>query len=243
MSGRTFLSNVSARTDLIIHDYQERSLSQGLHGWDPRLKLALLATAVGMNVVIAQLWLSFLLFVISVLMAIWSRISFRLFALFFLAPAWATLIVFLGFSIGFGTTPVVSIGSITMYREGMFQGLSAAARVASDMSWIASVFLTTPFPRVLYALKWFRVPTVLVETIAMAYRYAFLLMDEFHRMRDASRTRGRLQGLQERPQKHCQDIGPGYPKGLRQGKAYPGRHDGEGRGYQRRKFHGYYFKV
>lgn len=194
MSGKTFLSNVSARTDLIINDYQVRSLYQGLHGWDPRLKLALLATAVGMNVIIAQLWLSFLLFVISAGMAIWSRIPFRLFALFFLAPAWATLIVFLGFSVGFGTTPIFSLGSLTMYREGMYQGLSAAARVASDMSWIASVFLTTPFTRVLYALRWFRVPTVLVETIAMAYRYAFLLMDEFHRMRDASRTRGGFRG-------------------------------------------------
>ncbi len=138
MSGKTFLSNVSARTDLIINDYQVRSLYQGLHGWDPRLKLALLATAVGMNVIIAQLWLSFLLFVISAGMAIWSRIPFRLFALFFLAPAWATLIVFLGFSVGFGTTPIFSLGSLTMYREGMYQGLSAAARVASDMSILNS---------------------------------------------------------------------------------------------------------
>jgi cobalt transport protein ATP-binding subunit len=81
-----------------------------------------------------------------------------------------------------------------MYREGVFQGLSAAARVASDMSWIACVFLTTPFVRVLDALRWFRIPTVLVDTIAMAYRYAFLLIDEFQRMRDASRTRGGFQG-------------------------------------------------
>ena len=194
MSGKTFLSDVSVRTDLNIHDYQERSSSQGFHTWDPRIKLALLVIVIGMNVIIAQLWLSFVLFLVSVGVVVWSRIPFRLFALFFLAPAWATLIVFLGFSIGFGTRPVFSFGSLTIYQEGMFLGLSAATRVASDMSWIASVFLTTPFTRVLYALRWFRVPTVLVETIAMAYRYAFLLMDEFHRMRDASRTRGGFRG-------------------------------------------------
>jgi len=194
MSHKTFLGGVSLRADLVIHKYQEGLPTQGMHGWDPRLKLTLLVMAVALNVIIAQLWLSSLLFVIGGGMAIWSRIPFRLFALFFLAPAWATLIVFLGFSVGFGTTPIFSFGSLTMYREGVFQGLSAAARVASDMSWIASVFLTTPFVRLLHALRWFRIPTVIVDTIAMAYRYAFLLMDGFLRMRDASRTRGGFQG-------------------------------------------------
>ncbi len=194
MSHKAFLGSASARTDLIIHKYQEGLSIQGLNGWDPRMKLALLVIAVALNIIIARLWLSSLLFVIGVGMAIWSRIPFRLFALFFLAPAWATLIVFLGFSVGFGTTPIFTFGSVTMYREGVFQGLSASARVASDMSWIASVFLTTPFTKVLHSLKWFRVPTVLLDTIAMAYRYAFLLMDEFLRMRDASRTRGGFQG-------------------------------------------------
>lgn len=194
MSHKGFLSPGSTGTYVTIHEYQEGFTSQGLHGWDPRLKLALLVTVVALNVIIAHLWLSSLLFLIGAGMAIWSRIPFRLFALFFLAPGWATLIVFLGFSVGFGTTPIFSLGSITMYREGMFQGLSAAARVASDMSWIASVFLTTPFIKVLYALTWFRIPTVLVETIAMIYRYAFLLIEEFHMMRDASRTRGGFRG-------------------------------------------------
>ncbi|MBW2408212.1 MAG: cobalt ECF transporter T component CbiQ, partial [Deltaproteobacteria bacterium] len=189
-----FVNKISSNSATHIHGYQEINQGRGMHGWDPRLKLALLVTVVALNVGIAQLWLSSLLFFIGAGMAIWSRIPWRLFALFFLAPSWATLIVFLGFSVGFGTTPIFSVGSITMYREGMFQGLSAATRVASDMSWIATVFLTTRFSNVLYALCWFRVPTVLVDTIAMAYRYAFLLINEFHRMRDASRTRGGFRG-------------------------------------------------
>lgn len=198
MCGKVFINYASARTDLIIHEYQERSPYRGFHCWDPSLKLILLAVVVGLNVGIANFWLSFILFLISIGIAIWSSIPPRLFALFFLAPAWATLMVFLGFSVGFGTTPVASIGPLTLYREGMFQGLSAAARVASDMSWMASVFLTTPFTKILGALQRFRVPAILVETTAMAYRYAFLLIDEFIRMRDASRTRGGFQGYRKR---------------------------------------------
>lgn len=190
MHSDKFLTRISTRTDAFIHEYQEMQNYQGLHGWDPRLKLVLLAAAVALNIVVAELWLSFLLFLISLALVAWSRIPYRLFALFFLVPAWATLIVFLGFSVGFGTHPVFYIGPLTVYQEGMLQGLSAAARVACDMSWIAAVFLTTRFNRVLDALKWFRVPSVLLETIAMAYRYSFLIFDEFCKMREAARNKG-----------------------------------------------------
>jgi cobalt/nickel transport system ATP-binding protein len=172
----------------------EDSPGAGLYAWDPRLKLALLVLAVGANVIIARLGLSVALLVVSLGLAIWSRVPAKLFALFFLAPAWATLIVFLGFSAGFGITPMFSVGPLTFFREGMVQGLSAAARVACDMSWMAAVFLTTPFNRALDALKWFRVPAILLDTIAMTYRYALLLMDEFNRMKDAARSRGGLRG-------------------------------------------------
>jgi cobalt/nickel transport system ATP-binding protein len=170
----------------------------GLHAWDPRLKLALLVLAVGANVIIARLNLSVALLMASLALAIWSRIPARLFALFFVAPAWATLIVFLGFSAGFGTTPLFSAGPLTFYREGMVQGMAAAARVACDMGWMAAVFLTTPFNRVLEALKWFRVPAILLDTIAMTYRYAALLLDEFQHMRDAARARGGFRGYRNR---------------------------------------------
>ena len=72
-------------------------------------------------------------------------------------------------------------------------GISAAARVGADMSWIALVFLTTPFTNVMKSLRWYRVPQVLVETLGFCYRYTFLLVSEFFLMRDAARARGGLQ--------------------------------------------------
>lgn len=178
----------------VIHgDVDPLADGHGLHRWDPRLKLGVLAVAVGLNVIIAQLWLSSTLFFISVLLALWSRISLRHFAFFFIAPAWATLVVFIGFSMGFGTTPIWSFGVVKIYREGMHLGLSAASRVACDMAWLGAVFLTTPFNRVLDALKWFHVPAILIEAMATSYRYAFLLFEEFFKMRDVARIKGGLQ--------------------------------------------------
>ena len=185
-----FLDNISSNSVSYILDYQEINQNRGLHGWDPRIKLVLLVIAIGLNVVAAKLWLSLGLFCVSLTMVILSNIPYRLFALFFLAPVWATLVVFAGFSAGFGITPVFSLGPLTFYREGVLLGLSAASRVACDMSWMAVVFLTTPFAKVLDALKWFKIPLVLISVIATAYRYAFLLFDEFFKMCDAARSKG-----------------------------------------------------
>jgi cobalt/nickel transport system ATP-binding protein len=187
-----FLDKLSSGSASHIQDYQELSRGRGLDRWDPRLKLALLVIAISLNVVVAQLWLSVALFCVSLMMVILSNIPWRLFALFFLAPAWSTLVVFCGFSAGFGITPIFSVGPLTIYKEGVVQGLSAASRVACDMSWMAAVFLTTPFTKVLDALQWFKIPMVLISVIATAYRYAFLLFDEFFKMRDAARSKGGL---------------------------------------------------
>lgn len=179
--------------DTHIQDYHECGNSRGIHCLDARIKLVLLVTAVALNIYFAQLWLSITLFAAGTSLAIWSRIPTRLFLIFFIIPAWSTLIVFLGFTAGFGTTPIFAVGPITFYQEGFSLGLAAAARVACDMSWMASVFLTTPFGNLLKALKWFRVPMVLLEAIAMGYRYISLIMKEFTKMKISARTRGGFQ--------------------------------------------------
>ncbi len=163
---------------------------RGLYRLDPRLKLAALPAVVILNVGVARLELSLGLMLTSLGLFAWSRIPARSFLLFFLAPAWATLVVFLGFSVGFGQTPVGSIGPLTFYREGLLQGAAAAARVGCDISWIAAVFLSTPFMAILAALRWFRFPEILIDVIRLAYRYTFLLQEEFSRMREASANRG-----------------------------------------------------
>jgi energy-coupling factor transporter ATP-binding protein EcfA2/energy-coupling factor transporter transmembrane protein EcfT len=152
----------SYRLDRMIEDYQNAGIRDGWHHWDARLKLLLLVVAIGLNVVIANAWLSAALLAVSLVFIVRSKIPFRLFAIFFLAPAWATLLVFVGFSVG------------------------------SEMSWIAALMLTTPFPQLLEALHFYRVPAVLIGAFAMAYRYAFLLADECYRMIAASRVRGGL---------------------------------------------------
>lgn len=179
--------------DTHIQDYHESRNFNGLHLIDARIKLVLLITAVTLNIYFAEIRLSLTLFLIGTSLAAWSRIPVRLFLFFFIIPAWSTFIVITGFTVGFGSTPLFYLGPVTFYREGFELGLSAGARVICDMSWMAAVFLTTPFNTLLSALKWFRVPAVFLDTIAMGYRYLSLLMREFNKMKCSAHARGGFQ--------------------------------------------------
>jgi cobalt ECF transporter T component CbiQ len=166
----------------------------GMYCWDGRLKLAMLAAAIGLNIFMARFWLSGLILLLGIILGRYSRIPVRQYGIFFLAPVWATSIVFVGFSVGFGVAPLYQVGPVTIYQEGIQLGLAAAVRVACDMAWIAAVFLTTPFNSLMQALRWYRVPIVLLDITAMAYRYAGLLWEEFHRMKTSAVSRGGFRG-------------------------------------------------
>jgi len=181
---------------LSLRDYLEietRLFSNTRPGWRRAcagLKMALAAGAIAANVLVADLALSLILCGAACAILIHSQVSLRHALIFILAPAWATLIVMAGFSIGFGITPLVSIGPVTVYREGIMEGLGAGARVACDMSWMAALFLTTPFTEQIQTLHRIRIPAVLVDTLAFMYRYVFLLWDEFDRQMTAAKARG-----------------------------------------------------
>jgi cobalt/nickel transport system permease protein len=162
----------------------------GLRRWDARLKIALTVGALFCNVLMPSVALSSVLLVLAFAGFIHTRVPLRQVAVFLVAPAWATAIVMLGYAWGFGNTVWFRVGAFTLYREGVSLGLAAGLRVLSEMSWVGLLILTTPFSEILDGLRWFRLPAVLVDTLAFMYRYVFLLFDEFAAMRASARVRG-----------------------------------------------------
>lgn len=166
----------------------------GLRGMDARLKLILVIAAVIFNVVMLDYRLSLgLLFTAWIGMA-FSRAPLRYVAWFVLAPLWAALPVIFGLAVGLGQTPLIKIGSLAVYYEGLAQGGQAGLRVLADTAWAGLLFLTTPFTEILAALRWFRVPVVVADTLGFMYRYVFLLWEEFCAMRLSAHARGGLVG-------------------------------------------------
>jgi cobalt/nickel transport system permease protein len=54
---------------------------------------------------------------------------------------------------------------------------------------VLALMATTPFDHVLWALRWFRVPRLLVAVIALMVRYLAVLTDELQRMQRARASR------------------------------------------------------
>lgn len=185
MSGQFSLADY-----LAVEEAQFGVKAFGLRRWDARLKLALGAALVMANVFFAEPLLSGAVLGLAWLGLAFSRTPLKQALWFVLAPAWATALVIFGYSVGFGSEAIATLGPLTFYREGLMQGMNAGLRVLSEMACAAALVLTTPFVQILNALRWFKAPEVLVETLGFMYRYIFLLVDEAAAMKTAASVRG-----------------------------------------------------
>jgi len=73
-------------------------------------------------------------------------------------------------------------------------------RVTDSLSFGVLLILTTPWASILVALRWFRIPSLLVDILGMTYRYIFLLLHSTNSMFLArrSRTIGSLSSAENR---------------------------------------------
>jgi len=85
---------------------------------------------------------------------------------------------------------VLGVGVLTLLQPGGWK-IFAGILVKSTLSLVTMVLLanTTPFAEILRVLKRARIPGLLVTTLALMYRYLFVLVDEAERMQRARSCR------------------------------------------------------
>ncbi|WP_432840089.1 cobalt ECF transporter T component CbiQ [Dactylosporangium sp. CA-092794] len=164
---------------------------------DPRVKLV---TMVGLLVVVALVHSLPLLvgaYLATVALAVASGLSLG----FFIKRVWLFIPIFTGIVVLPATLSVVTPGDILLplwhwhgHTQGVTeQGLHGAglivARVATSISLVVLLTLTTPWVRLLAALRALGVPKIFVLIIGMAYRYLFLLLDAVDDMYTARKAR------------------------------------------------------
>ncbi|GAB4255649.1 MAG: cobalt ECF transporter T component CbiQ [Thermoleophilia bacterium] len=76
-------------------------------------------------------------------------------------------------------------------QAGLGAGALLAGRILGGLALIALLTASTPIPRMLAALTWFRVPGPVLEVAGLMYRYLFVLLDEAERLTCAQRLRAR----------------------------------------------------
>lgn len=182
---------LSAGLDLNkVFDSEQQLLSSNRYFRDARFQIGVLIIIIVLNIGLAINSVSAILLGFGLLIVIATQPPLGRTMLFFIAPLFPTLIAAIGISVTTGITPFLTIGPLIIYEEGLYHGFGVILRVYCDVTWLAITMITIPFNQILKALRWYRVPTILVDTLALMYRYAFLLHEEFTRMNMAALSRG-----------------------------------------------------
>jgi cobalt/nickel transport system permease protein len=108
--------------------------------------------------------------------------------------------------------PVVLVALSFPMSQGFQTGwqVSAAIVIRSTLALMAGIWMVhvLPFEDLLRALNRYKVPMVLIATLAFAYRYVFVLWEELDKMRTARRARSfGTQGLWSRWKLSVQLLG------------------------------------
>jgi cobalt/nickel transport system permease protein len=178
-----------------------------LQSLDARSKLAGILLLIVTVSLIHSIFLLYLLYASTLVLAFLSRIE----ASFFIKRIWLVLPLFVGiialpatlnvftpgdpvwilYSIGreFKLGPYQIPPEIALTRQGIFSALLLVGRVAASMSFALLLVLTTPWPALLKALRLVGIPQIYVQTLGMTLRYLVVLSRTVEEMVLAKKSR------------------------------------------------------
>jgi cobalt/nickel transport system permease protein len=172
----------------------QRGLLQRL---EPRVKLVALLGVLVAGAFVRHIPVLVMMYAATLALAVASKLSLS----FFIKRVWLSVPLFTGVVVLPATFNVVTHGNVVVPLGTWFghplgltqQGLTAAglivARVATSISLVVLLTLTTPWTKLLAALRALRVPRMFVLVLGMAYRYLFHLLDAVSDMYTARKAR------------------------------------------------------
>jgi cobalt ECF transporter T component CbiQ len=164
---------------------------------DPRVKVVSLLALLVMTAFVRHVPVLLAVYGLTLVLAAVSGLQLG----FFVKRVWLFVPVFTGIVVLPATFSFVTPGQVVVplwhwhgHPVGLTrQGLTAAAlivsRVAASISLVVLLTLTTPWTRLLAALRALAVPQVFILVIGMAYRYLFLLLNSVTDMFMARKAR------------------------------------------------------
>jgi cobalt/nickel transport system permease protein len=180
------------------HSFLDRysHLGSVIHNLDARTKILCFLGLIGLTVLTPpQYWPIFLAhFSLMALVLILSRVpvGYVLTRSLIILPFVLLTAVFLPFLPGDrpagGTS--LGIGTVTLTASGLQVFWNILLKGFIGVFAIILLSATTPFPRILEALRKFKVPAIFTLLLGFIYRYLFVLLDEVLRLKQAIESRG-----------------------------------------------------
>jgi cobalt/nickel transport system permease protein len=184
---------------LLENHSRGRGLLQNL---DSRLKLINFLLFVVLIGLARDLWTLAAIFLLGLVLCLVAKIPpvFFLKRVFLFLPIFTAVIALPALFITPGQPLVEIDGRVIITSQGANTAALLVLRVADSISFGVLLILTTPWNTLLAALRWFHVPALIVDILAMTYRYVFLLLHSTNSMFLARRSRaiGSFSGSENR---------------------------------------------
>jgi cobalt/nickel transport system permease protein len=159
---------------------------------DPRWKLAAFIVAVFAAACLQSLLPATAALVAAWLLLVIGRVPGRwyLARLANLLPFFALFVLLTPFLVRDQAEPVAAIGPVTISAAGLHLAALIGLKSLAIITLVLVLLTAAPFHVTLQAAHSLRIPGLLVQLTLLTYRYLFLLMQEFGRLRTALRVRG-----------------------------------------------------
>ena len=163
-----------------------------LHRLDTRIKVICAVIAVFSIVFLVHWYVPLLFFGVCFGLAVISRASLRVYCKRLLIPITfvAFVAVIMPFTYGSIVIANIPVINIPIYSDGIYFGLLVFTRCISAVSVLNVLILVTPITTVMDSLAWFHVPSVVIDTMVLMFRYIGVLSEESTRMYRAQSSRG-----------------------------------------------------
>lgn len=164
---------------------------QGFLDWvDPRVKLAAMLLLVVAAAASRNLVAVVGVLVLATIAALASRISLPMIALRAWLPALALTSMIATPAIF--TTPgkaLAELGPLTLTEQGLRSAAFLLCRVTTAVTLAFMLTASTPWPRLMAALRALRLPSVVVAILSMTHRYVFVLIESARDLLEGRRSR------------------------------------------------------
>ena len=172
-----------------LDEYPEGNSS--LHKLDARIKIICAFAAVFGIVILSHWQMALLAFVTCLGLVLYSKSSLKVYLRRLLYPVY--IIVFVAviqpFTFGSNVIAMVPGLSLPIYQEGVSFAVLIFTRCLAAVAVLNLLILVTPITTLLDSLGWFRIPSVIIDTMMLMFRYVFIISEESARMHKAQESR------------------------------------------------------
>ncbi len=197
--------NIAGFTLALEHIVLTEDLSHAaglLQGLDARVKVLTLPLFIVIVGLARDFPVLIAVFIMALALALLSKVPAAVFLkrLLIFIPIFTAVIAIPALFITPGDPLVTASGRTVITVQGARSAGLLVMRVVDSLSLGLLLIFTTPWNKLLAALRWFHLPSIVIDILGMTYRYIFLLLHTANSMflSRQSRTVGRFTGAENR---------------------------------------------